>query len=272
MANPQRENGSTDIANEILDVLCAFRVPGELRQILDAIIRKTYGWHKKEDFISNSQIMKMTGLLKGNVSRGLSKLITHKLVIKTDNKLQLNKNYEEWISFKKLSKPITKRKLSNKITGVIKVDNDVIKTDTKVIKSEGHKINYTKQTITKQNTTKLNINPNGFIERGLAESPPESLHTETTGTNYLIGLFKEVNPSYKRLYPQKGQREALERMVAEHGKDKVEQVIKSLSLVINKPYAPIITTPYELEKKLGALIAFLQKEHVAINKFSVTKV
>ena len=61
-------------------------------------------------------------------------------------------------------------------------------------------------------------------------------------------------------------------MVAEHGKDKVEQVIKSLSLVINKPYAPIITTPYELEKKLGALIAFLQKEHVAINKFSVTKV
>lgn len=91
-------------------------------------------------------------------------------------------------------------------------------------------------------------------------------------TNYLLSLFKDVNPSYERLFPNKGQRAAIERMVEKHGNEKIEQVIKSLVMVIGKPYAPVITTPYELEQKLGSLIAFMQKDQLAINKFSVTKV
>jgi phage replication O-like protein O len=142
MANPQKENGTTQIANEIMDALCRFRIPGEVRQIIDVIIRKTYGWNKKSDWVANSQIVEMTGMLKGNVSRGLSKAITNKLVIKSDNKLKLNKNYEEWISFGKLSEVITNKKLSEVIS-------PVIKSDTKVIKSEGNKYTLTKDTNTK---------------------------------------------------------------------------------------------------------------------------
>lgn len=126
MANPQKENGYTPIANEIMDAFVSFRVPGELRQVLDFVIRKTYGFNKKGDNISNSQIINMSGLSKGNVSRALSKLITHKLVIKADNftkgkMLYFNKNYDEWVSF--VIKTDNSKKLSKRITKVIRSDN-----------------------------------------------------------------------------------------------------------------------------------------------------
>lgn len=146
--SPQLENGYIKVANEIMDAFCRFRIPGETRQILDAIIRKTYGWNKKEDWIAQSQIILMTELLKGNVSRGLSEAITHRLVIKCDNKIKINKNYKEWISFggnhynPKLSESITHKK-------VIADETRVIVNDSKVIGSEGNKRHYTKDTTTK---------------------------------------------------------------------------------------------------------------------------
>jgi len=66
---PQKENGYTPIANEIMDALCSHRISGEERQLLDCIIRKTYGWNKKVDEISLSQFMKMTGMYKTSHSK-----------------------------------------------------------------------------------------------------------------------------------------------------------------------------------------------------------
>jgi phage replication O-like protein O len=85
MANPQLENGYTSIANEIMERLAKARIPGEARQILDVIFRKTYGFHKKEDRISNSQFVELTGINKYNVCRAIKKLITMNVVIKKDN-------------------------------------------------------------------------------------------------------------------------------------------------------------------------------------------
>jgi len=110
----QKENGYTAIANELMEALSHFRIPGEVRQVLDAIMRKTYGYSKKEDWIANSQIVSLTGLKKANVSRSLSRLITHNVVIKVDNKLSLNKNHVSWIPFD--------NKLSRLITPVINAD------------------------------------------------------------------------------------------------------------------------------------------------------
>lgn len=141
MANPQKENGYTPIANELFDAIVHFRIPGELRQIFDAVMRKTYGFNKKEDDIANSQLVILTGMKKGNISRALSKLITHKLVIRSDNnspngiKLKINKDYSEWIKFgiksdntKKAKKELSKvkPKLSEVITKVIISDNKVL--------------------------------------------------------------------------------------------------------------------------------------------------
>ena len=104
MANPQRENGTTDIA-----ALMRTRVPGEARQIIDTIFRQTYGWHKKEDRISLSQFCGFTGLKKPTVIRAIQKAQNMNIIIiKKDNAgnsiYLINKDFSTW---KPLSKKIT---------------------------------------------------------------------------------------------------------------------------------------------------------------------
>jgi len=102
MANPQIEDGHTKIANEIMDALCKIRIPGEERQILDVILRKTYGWNKCEDAISLSQFVEMTGIIKTHVIRAINGLLSKKVIIVTEKGnapakvYKINKDYEQW--------------------------------------------------------------------------------------------------------------------------------------------------------------------------------
>lgn len=78
--------------------------------------------------------------------------------------------------------------------------------------------------------------------------------------NDLIDLFKAVNPNWERLFANKTERRAMERMVKKVGEEKIKFVIEKLPTTNKVPYAPVITTPYQLEKKLGNLIAFYQRK------------
>ena len=69
------------IATELWEALCRIRIPGEARQVLDVVIRKTYGFKKKTDVIAISQIMKATGLKRGHVVRGRDKLLSMNMII-----------------------------------------------------------------------------------------------------------------------------------------------------------------------------------------------
>lgn len=80
------------------------------------------------------------------------------------------------------------------------------------------------------------------------------------GIQPLIGKFYLVNPNFQRLYANKSERAALDRMIKEHGSEKIERVIDSLSETNKLQYAPIITTPCELERGMGKLIAFLNRQ------------
>lgn len=135
LANPQTEEGYVKIANELFDAMARIRIPGEAMQVLLVIMRKTYGWNKKEDFISLSQIVEMTGISKRNIIRAREKLESMNIisVVKKDNKNSLcyrfQKNYDAW-------KPLSKRTtLSKKTTPVVKKDNELLskKTPTKDI-------------------------------------------------------------------------------------------------------------------------------------------
>ena len=98
------------------------------------------------------------------------------------------------------------------------------------------------------------------------------LQTNGKEINDLISLFKEVNPSYQRLFGNKTQRSALERLVKQHGQEKIEWAIKVLPKTNKTKFAPVITTPYMLESKLGQLIAFMQKESGENNEYKVAKI
>lgn len=78
--------------------------------------------------------------------------------------------------------------------------------------------------------------------------------------NSLIKEFEPINPSFARLYPNKTQRAALERLLKQHGEDQLRVIIQFLQKTNGRKYAPTITTPTQLEEKLASLIAFCEKQ------------
>jgi len=84
--------------------------------------------------------------------------------------------------------------------------------------------------------------------------------------NFVIDQFKSVNPSWERLFCNKTQRGSCERLIKKYGQDKVIRMIKAASNCLGKEFAPIITTPYELEMKLAKLIIFYQNLPKKIEK------
>ena len=114
MANPQLEDGHLRIANDIWDALCRIRIPGEVRQVIDTVLRKTWGFRKKQDWISLSQFHEATGIHKPNISRALTQAITMNIILKKENTVlnnenapavsySFNKDYETW-------KPLSKKR------------------------------------------------------------------------------------------------------------------------------------------------------------------
>jgi len=83
--NPQKENGYTAIANEIMDVLCKTDLSGGQRRCLDFIFRKTYGFNKKEDDISYSQFSEGTGISVRKVREHLKELSGRNIITMHEN-------------------------------------------------------------------------------------------------------------------------------------------------------------------------------------------
>lgn len=98
MASPQTENGYTKIANELLEhLLYDTKVSvGELKLLL-FVIRKTYGYSKKDDQISLSQFVKGIGYYRANVCNIIKSLVAKRLLVKQGNHYKINKNWEEWV-------------------------------------------------------------------------------------------------------------------------------------------------------------------------------
>lgn len=120
MANPQCENGYTKTANELLEALARIRVPGEARQVLDTILRKTYGFGKKEDAISLSQFHLATGLSKSHICDALKKLKAMNLITENGNdiakKYSIIKDFDQWKPLLKKGKafPNSGKEIENK--------------------------------------------------------------------------------------------------------------------------------------------------------------
>lgn len=114
MANPQIENGYTKIANELLEGIIKFPMSDYEHRIFWLIVRKTYGYKKKTDWISQNQIVRETGILKQHVSRTIKKLLDKNMIIKNNRDIGVQKDYDLW----KLPKQVTSEKLPKQVTRV----------------------------------------------------------------------------------------------------------------------------------------------------------
>ena len=122
MANPQPDK-HTRISNELLEHLIRTPLSGNQWQVLMCIVRKTYGFHKKQDYLTNSQIIEATGLGKTVVSRCLTLLQKGNFIVRNGHITGLQKDYELW-----------QHELTKQITKVSKLDNSKI--DKKLAKQE----------------------------------------------------------------------------------------------------------------------------------------
>jgi hypothetical protein len=108
-------------------------------------------------------------------------------------------------------------------------------------------------TIGKPSIGKVSI---GKDRVGKVTNTPE----ETSEINELIDLFKEVNPSFTKLFRVNPQREASKRLLKTHGMDRLKQIISFLPKSNQTEYMPVVTTPCQLEDKFGQLAAAWQKK------------
>jgi hypothetical protein len=74
-----------------------------------AVIRKTYGFNKKDDDIGLSQLAEMTGIAKAHVSVAIRDLVSRRILSREQGKfghrLGINKNYRLWIGVTKTVTP-----------------------------------------------------------------------------------------------------------------------------------------------------------------------
>ncbi|SFE42594.1 phage replication protein O [Paenibacillus algorifonticola] len=103
MAAPQKENGFTAVANEILDEICQYKFNGSQLRIIMKVWRLTYGYSRKDHEFARTFLQEVTGLSESTVKTEVTALIKNKVLIVTQKetstdgrKLAFNKNYEEW--------------------------------------------------------------------------------------------------------------------------------------------------------------------------------
>ncbi len=106
------ENGFTRIANELTEALMqnAAKLCGREFQIVHAVIHKTFRFHKKSDWISNSQISEMTGIAQSKISELKKSLIAKNVLVLVGREMSVNTTVSEWQDYPKKGKGVITQK------------------------------------------------------------------------------------------------------------------------------------------------------------------
>lgn len=101
MANPQKEDGYTAIANELMEAIIAAPLGGGQVRLLLHLLRRSYGYNRKTASLSASEFAEATGLNAKVVSRELRDLEARGVIIvfreegKTSS-YTIQKDYTRW--------------------------------------------------------------------------------------------------------------------------------------------------------------------------------
>lgn len=90
------EEGYTRISNELLEGILTAGLTQHQLLVVMAIIRKTYGYNKKIDWVSNWQISELTELLPHKCSAAKSALLKRKILISSGRFVGINQCLSEW--------------------------------------------------------------------------------------------------------------------------------------------------------------------------------
>lgn len=232
MASPQKENGFTPIANEILEHLSEPGINGSEFRILLFVIRKTYGFQKRKDRISISQFKKATKMKQGQAVKTIKTLVGKRVLLKEGNSYIFNKNWEEWVVGKRL--PSTQ-----KPTGGSRQKG-----------TESSRQKPTHKRKKEIETKEMLSNESGILI-------PE-----------VIKLFEGINPACKRYYGNLTQRKACQDLLDTYGFEELTKVIAFLPKNNSSPFKPKANTPLQLWEKFQSIKdSWLQEKNKQFSKF-----
>ncbi|UOB83266.1 replication protein [Klebsiella pneumoniae] len=92
------DDGFTRIANELLEAVMHAGLSQHQLLVFMAVMRKTYGFNKKADWVSNEQISMLTGILPHKCSAAKSALVKRGILTQTGRVIGINKAVSEWSS------------------------------------------------------------------------------------------------------------------------------------------------------------------------------
>ncbi len=244
---------STPIMNKILEALAKMRLSTYEFNIIFAVIRQTYGWDKKEDWISGSQLSELTNMLPQHCYRTLKKLSEKNIIFKHGHTVGLNKHFETWIvpeQVLKIPKQVVPEQVLNPKVVVPAQVVEHTQTGTKNDTQAGTNQRNYKETITKETISE------SYDSLGIV---PDK---KGDGVNQIFDVFYDkINPTIN--YENSTSRKAAAALMKSFG---FEKTWKLASLAVNvqgELYAPVITTPYELKEKLSKLVIHFKKEQHA---------
>lgn len=96
MANPQKENGFTPIANELLEALANILLTAYEYKALLIIIRNTYGYKRKEWTIKKWKDFEKIGIGTSHIKRTINMLSGRDIISVSGKTIRFNKDYETW--------------------------------------------------------------------------------------------------------------------------------------------------------------------------------
>ena len=93
------------------------------------------------------------------------------------------------------------------------------------------------------------------------EKPPKEEPKPDPAVQEIIAKFEVINPSFARLFSNKSERAAVERLIKIHGQECVEKRIDDILYWREAPFSLVITKPTELENKWAKFDAFLNRQN-----------
>ncbi|HDK2191845.1 TPA: phage DNA ejection protein [Escherichia coli] len=177
------EDGFMRVANEITDSLLMADLTVRQLKVMLAIMRKTYGFNKPMDRLTNTQIAAMTGIHHTHVCAAKRQLIERKFLIADGVKIGVNKVVSQWIS----QDSLTLAKTANKTLAKSAMGDLAMRAN--VALSQGPEAYSKFITDNKDRLNRVGANADWMIQTGI-QNPEQLSHMLTTMSLGALGPEK----------------------------------------------------------------------------------
>ena len=181
----QLEDGYTRIANELLEAIAFHDFTKRQYKVLMAVLRKTFGYQKKMDWISGEQLAGATGLPDTRARAVVRELVAKNVLVKKGRHVGINTVLSDW----------SEKRYQNSTNDT----KTVLKNSTKTVSSAVPKQPHTKETL--QNIKDIS-SPNGEECRSddaapeISDSQPDKKPASTPHCPHqkILAIWAEVIP------------------------------------------------------------------------------